>query len=444
MPAKTQPSVELPTYFWSDLDALKQREILQRPPVSLADPMAVANVIEQVRADGDAAIYALTARYDGVKLLNSRVPKEVIQAALDNLSPDLLEALKAAYDNIERFHRAQETQSPPVETASGMTCEIMVRPIDAVGLYVPGGTAPLPSTVLMLGVPSQLAKCTTRVLCTPPQKDGQVDQLVLAAAALCGIDQVFSVGGAQAIAAMAYGTETIPKVNKIFGPGNPWVTRAKQIVAQDADGAGCDMPAGPSEVLVIADDTANPSFVAADLLAQAEHGIDSQVILVTTSGALADGVKRQLLSQIETLSRRHIAAAALASSRIIIARNVDEAFAISNAYAPEHLIINTTHSRSDVEKVTNAGSVFVGAWTPESLGDYCSGTNHVLPTNGYASHVSGVGLGDFQKRITVQEASEQGLESIGWIAQRIAGSEGLDAHAQAVTIRMAQKNSAKL
>lgn len=430
--------VNLPTYTWSDLDVLKQRTILERPPVSLADPFSVSAVIDQVRADGDAAIYALTARYDNVKVLNTRVPKETIQAAFDNLAPELMEALKAAYANIERFHRAQEINASPVETAEGMTCEIMVRPINAVGLYVPGGTAPLPSTVLMLGVPSQLAGCATRVLCTPPQKDGQVDSLVLAAAALCGIDQIYSVGGAQAIAAMAYGTETIPKVNKIFGPGNPWVTRAKQIVAQDSAGAGCDMPAGPSEVLIIADDTANPTFVASDLLAQAEHGIDSQVILVTTSDQLAEQVKRELSIQIQQLSRKPIVEAALAGSRIIIARDIDEAFAISNAYAPEHLIINTANSRDDVSQVTNAGSVFVGAWTPESLGDYCSGTNHVLPTNGYASHLSGVGLSDFQKRISVQEATVKGLESIGWIAQRIAGSEGLDAHANAVAIRLAE------
>ncbi len=428
-------SLTLPFYAWAELDQAQRSAILERPPVSLADAEAVQAVIDRVRAEGDSALFALTSRYDSVDLTQLRVPKESLQLALDNLDPHSRDALVAAYKNIERFHTTQRAGSITVTTAPGVTCEQLSRPIESVGLYVPGGTAPLPSTVLMLGVPSRLAECPVRILCTPPQKDGCINPLVLAAAALCGIDQVYSVGGAQAVAAMAYGTESVPKVNKIFGPGNPWVTRAKQLVAQNPAGAGCDMPAGPSEVLVIADALADPAFVAADLLAQAEHGIDSQVVLVTTSQRLADSVQQEVAEQLSTLPRRETAAGALANSRIILAADKTQAFAISNAYAPEHLIINTTTARDDLGLVHNAGSVFLGAWTPESLGDYCSGTNHVLPTHGYATHISGVGLSDFVKRISVQEATEEGLNAIGWIAETLATSEGLDAHARAVSIR---------
>ena len=434
----------LPYYVWSALSPSQRRHILERPPVSLADPGAVQKIINQVRSEGDAALFELTSRYDQVTLTDTRVPAETVEAALDSLAKPARQALSAAYANIERFHRAQHQESVPITTATGVTCEFLTRPIGAVGLYIPGGTAPLPSTVLMLGVPSLLAGCETRVLCTPPQKDGQVDPLVLAAAALCGIDQVHSVGGAQAVAAMAYGTESVPKVNKIFGPGNPWVTRAKQLVSQDPAGAGCDIPAGPSEVLVIADDAANPAFIAADLLAQAEHGTDSQVVLVTTSKNLVTPLQQQIVEQLNALPRRGIAAQALANSRMILASNVSEAFAISNAYAPEHLIINTSTARRDLARVHNAGSVFLGPWTPESLGDYCSGTNHVLPTHGYATHVSGVALNDFEKRITVQQATREGLLGIGWIAESLAGSEGLDGHARAVSIRTDQSETTGL
>ncbi len=434
-------NLTLPFYIWSDLDSIAQREVLKRPAVSLADPLKVQNVLKQVKADGDAGVYALTARFDGVKIPDSRIPVDTIKQAYNSLDENTRNALDAAFENIRTFHEAQRTELPSVSTSPGVTCELITRPIEAVGLYVPGGTAPLPSTVLMLGVPSGLAQCPTRILCTPPQKDGRVDPLVLAAPSLCGIDHVYSIGGAQAIAAMAYGTESVPKVNKIYGPGNPWVTRAKQLVAQDPAGAGCDMPAGPSEVLVIADDSANPEFVAADLLAQSEHGVDSQVVLVTTSKRLAETVQLEVARQLARLSRKDIAAQALASSRILLAENILQAFAISNAYAPEHLIINTQTSREDLTRVQNAGSVFLGAWTPESLGDYCSGTNHVLPTHGYASHVSGVGLGDIQKRITVQESSLEGLNEIGWVAQTLANAEGLDAHANAVTVRVSSEEN---
>ncbi len=428
-------SVLLPFYEWDSLSRPEQIAILERPPVSLADAGAVQAVIDQVCLEGDAALITLTSRYDAVDLKRLRVPPADIAAALDDLTTDKREALAAAYHNIKTFHDAQNRQEVAINTAPGVTCELVKRPIEAVGLYVPGGTAPLPSTVLMLGVPSLIAGCPVRVLCTPPQKNGRVNPLVLAAAALCGIDQVYSVGGAQAVAAMAYGTETVPKVNKIFGPGNPWVTRAKQLVAQDAAGAGYDLPAGPSEVLVIADADANPSFVAADLLAQAEHGVDSQVVLVTTSKQLVDDVQHAIVEQLSTLPRRDIAIEALANSRVILASSKSDAYAISNAYAPEHLIVNTTSARDDLPLITNAGSVFLGAWTPESLGDYCSGTNHVLPTHGYATHISGVGLADFQKSISVQAATQSGLGEIGWIAEALAASEGLDAHARAVTIR---------
>lgn len=428
----------LPTYNWSELNATERARLLERPSVSLAEPAAVQAIVDQVRHHGDAALRELTARFDGVTLADLRIPPEELEQAFRNLDADMLDALRGAYQNIEHFHEAQHTTPAPVETMAGVTCEVLMRPIDAVGLYVPGGTAPLPSTVLMLGVPSRLAGCQTRVLCTPPQAEGRPDPLVLAAAALCGIEHVYCVGGAQAIAAMAYGTETVPKVNKIYGPGNPWVTMAKQLVAQDPAGAGCDLPAGPSEVLVIADAAARADFVAADLLAQAEHGTDSQVVLISLDPALSRQVQTQLELQLKTLPRKHIAAEALSSSRIIHADNLDQATRISNAYAPEHLIINTQDPRAVVAGITNAGSVFLGPWTPESLGDYCSGTNHVLPTHGYATHVSGVGLVDFQKRITIQEATQAGLGNIGWIAERIARAEGLHAHERAVTVRLAR------
>ncbi|MEM7084229.1 MAG: histidinol dehydrogenase [Pseudomonadota bacterium] len=431
------PPVEFLTVsHWAALDEDARASLLARPPVSLADAAQVQAIIDDVRRDGDRALTAYTERFDGIRRDRFRVPEDSIARALDTISSGLRAALEAAYANIERFHSAQAT-APIVTRQDGVDCQLVTRPIESVGLYVPGGTAPLPSTVLMLGVPSRLAGCPTRILCTPPQENGEVNTVVLAAAALCGITDVFGVGGAQAIAAMAYGTQTIPKADKIFGPGNPWVTRAKQVVAQDPDGSGCDLPAGPSEVLVIADDTASAEFVAADLLAQAEHGIDSQVLLVTTSDPFAQRVRRAVAQQLDRLPRADIARVALQNSRFIVATSRDEAFAISNRYAPEHLIINTLTPHDDLQAVTNAGSVFLGEWTPESLGDYCSGTNHVLPTHGHARHISGVGLTDFQRRISVQHASRRGLQQIGWIAETLATAEGLDAHARAVSLRLA-------
>jgi histidinol dehydrogenase len=318
----------------------------------------------------------------------------------------------------------------------GVRCERVIRPISAVGLYVPAGSAPLPSAVIMLAVPARIAGCPWRVLCTPPSRDGRANPAVLVAARLCGIESVYKVGGAQAIAAMAYGTGTVPKVDKIFGPGNAWVTAAKQVVAADPAGAACDMPAGPSEVLVIADDSARAEFVAADLLAQAEHDTQAQAILLTPSRALAEAVAAEIVSQTRTLSRRTILEQSLASSRCIVVRDLESALEVANDYAAEHLILEVREPRRWLEKVVSAGSIFLGAWSPEPMGDYCSGTNHVLPTYGYARAYSGLAVLDFVKRITVQELSPEGLRSLGPVAVTLARLEGLDAHAGAVTRRL--------
>jgi histidinol dehydrogenase len=324
-----------------------------------------------------------------------------------------------------------------VETAPGVVCERLMVPIGAVGLYVPAGSAPLPSTAIMLGVPSRIAECPVRVLCTPPRPDGAADPAVLTVAALCGIDTVFKIGGAQAIAALAFGTESVPKVDKIFGPGNAWVTAAKQAVAVDADGAALDMPAGPSEVLVIADASARPAFVAADLLAQAEHSPDAQAVLVTTSSDLAAAVVREVASQLAALPRREIAARAIEGSRAIVVETLAEALELANRFAPEHLIIQVEAPRQWLGRVRTAGSVFLGPWTPETMGDYCSGTNHVLPTYGHARAFSGLGVADFMRRMTVQELSPAGLRGLGPTASTLARLESLDAHAHAVELRLA-------
>jgi histidinol dehydrogenase len=312
----------------------------------------------------------------------------------------------------------------------------MIVPLGAVGLYVPAGTAPLPSTAIMLAVPAQLARCPVRVLCTPPRRDGTADPAVLVAARLCGIERVFKLGGAQAVAAMAYGTASVPKVDKIFGPGNSWVTAAKQLVAADARGAALDLPAGPSEVLVVADATARAEFVAADLLAQAEHSADAQVVLVTESGELAGAVAQEVERQLAALPRRDIAGRSIAESRLIVVPDLETALEVSNRYAPEHLILQVESPRRWLPRVRNAGSVFLGAWTPETMGDYCSGTNHVLPTYGHARAYSGLGIPDFVKRITVQEATPAGLADLGRTARTLARLESLDAHANAVTVRL--------
>jgi histidinol dehydrogenase len=428
----------LSRFCWAELDEAGRRTALARPEAARRETLAeeVVRIIAEVRRDGDAALLRFAQRFDGVALAALRVPAAEFDAAEASLSEPQRAALRTAIANVRAFHAAQCAAPIEVETMPGVVCRRVTRPIRAVGLYVPAGSAPLPSTVIMLAVPAALAGCPRRVLCTPPQKNGRADPAVLTAARYCGIDEVYLAGGAQAVAAMAYGTESIPAVDKIFGPGNAWVTEAKLQVSRDPDGAALDLPAGPSEVLVIADARADPEFVAADLLSQAEHGPDSQVLLVTTSALLADAVDAAIAAQLMVLPRNAVAREALAHGRTLIARDLDEAFEISNRYAPEHLIIQVPDAERWLERVETAGSVFLGDWTPESLGDYCSGTNHVLPTYGYARAWSGLSLGDFQLAISVQQASPAGFRLIGPTARTLAELEGLGAHALAVKLRL--------
>ena len=423
---------------WESLSAGERRTALARPAQAGRDDTdtLAREVIANVRAGGDEALRAYTRRFDGVEPEDLAASAEEFSLAERALTPEQRSALERAIDNVERFHRAQRPDSLTLETMPGVRCERVIRPISAVGLYVPAGSAPLPSAVIMLAVPARIAGCPRRVLCTPPGRDGRANPAVLVAARLCGIESVLKVGGAQAIAAMAYGTETVPKVDKIFGPGNSWVTAAKQAVAGDPAGAACDMPAGPSEVMVIADESAHAEFVAADLLAQAEHDAQAQAILVTPSRTLAEAVVVAVAEQTRMLSRRAILQQSLASSRCIVVRNLESALEVANEYAAEHLILEVREPRRWLERVASAGSVFLGAWSPEPMGDYCSGTNHVLPTYGYARAYSGLSVLDFVKRITVQELSPEGLRSLGPVAVALAWLEGLDAHAGAVTRRL--------
>ena len=426
------------THSWSALDERQRDALLQRPAV--ADDASIragtAAIIDEVRRTGDAALRRLTAEYDRADIRDLRVSGEELDRAETSLTPEQLDAIDLAIDNVGKFHRAQIQADIRVETMPGVLCERVSHPIDAVGLYVPAGTAPLPSAAIMLAVPAQIAGCPVRVLTTPPRPDGEADPAVLVAASRAGVREIYKVGGAQAIAAMAYGTETVPKVAKIFGPGNAWVTSAKTLVSSDPAGAAIDMPAGPSEVLVMADESASAEFVASDLLAQAEHGVDSQVILVTTSSDMGKQVADQIENQLEQLSRVDIARGALENSRIIIVDDIPTAIEVSNRYAPEHLILQITEPRKQLAEIRNAGSVFVGQWTPESVGDYCSGTNHVLPTYGFARTYSGLGVDQFMRQMTVQELSREGLENLGGAVVSLAGLEGLDAHAAAVTRRL--------
>jgi histidinol dehydrogenase len=349
-----------------------------------------------------------------------------------------LDAIDRAIDNVRRFHEAQLADPLIVSTSPGVVCERHHRPIDAVGLYVPAGVAPLPSTAVMLAVPAQIAACRTRIIATPPQADGRADPAVLAIARRCGVERVFKMGGAQAIAAMAYGTKAVPKVDKIFGPGSAWVTAAKMVCANDPTGAALDLPAGPSEVLVIADDSARADFVAADLLAQAEHSDDAQAILVTPSQRLAEATAQAIETQVNALRRIDTLRTSLRYARLIVVETLEAAFDLSNDYAPEHLLVQVRDARTWLPRIRNAGSVFLGAWTPETMGDYCSGTNHVLPTYGFARAYSGLSLADFMRRMTVQELTPDGLRDLGPTALTLAGLEGLDAHANAVRVRLAQ------
>ncbi|MEK1978240.1 histidinol dehydrogenase [Vibrio parahaemolyticus] len=422
------------TVVWQSLSEEQQDAILERPAIAEGANItaAVADVIAKVRTQGDAALLELTEKFDRVKPESIRVPSKEINAASERLCAEMKQALEQAYSNIAKFHKAQKPQPIKVETQPGVMCEQVTRPIQKVGLYIPGGSAPLPSTVLMLGVPAKIAGCRKVVLCSPPP----IADEILYVAKLCGIDEVYNVGGGQAVAAMAYGTKSVSKVDKIFGPGNAYVTEAKRQVSNDFRGAAIDMPAGPSEVLVIADETADPDFIAADLLSQAEHGPDSQVVLVTPSPIVADQVTDAVQRQLKALSRADIAQKALASSLIIISESITQAVSISNYYGPEHLIVQTKNPRELLPLLDNAGSIFLGDWSPESAGDYASGTNHVLPTYGYTRTYSSLGLADFSKRMTVQELSAEGLQNLAPTVVTMAEAEGLDAHKRAVTIRV--------
>lgn len=424
---------------WSALSADERRVALRRPANSDADALRarVQAIIDNVRANGDTALLEYTRQFDGATLQSLAATSRELDDAERSLQPEQRAALSRAIDNVQRFHEAQLTGPLRLEVSPGVVCERQFRAIDAVGLYVPAGVAPLPSAAIMLAVPARIAACRTRIICTPPRKDGTADPAVLSVARQCGVEQVFKVGGAQAIAAMAYGTQTVPKVDKVFGPGSAWVTAAKLLVANDPDGAALDLPAGPSEVLVIADGSARPEFVAADLLAQAEHSADAQVVLVTTSQELANGVLQQLEQQMQRLGREGTLRESIKHSRIILVDTVDAALEVSNAYAPEHLIVQVGNARSYLPQIRNAGSVFLGAWTPETMGDYCSGTNHVLPTYGFARAYSGLSMTDFLKRMTIQELTADGLRDLGPTAVTIARLEGLDAHANAVQVRLA-------
>lgn len=411
--------------------------LCKRPSISFDAVLpTVQAILDDVKQDGDAAIQSYEAKFGGTKeaLL---VSSTEIAEACTRVPNEVQAAFEEAAKNIEQFHRAQSKAEDPVETMPGVTCFAQMRGIEKVGLYVPGGTAPLPSTVLMLAIPAKLAGCKEVVLCTP-SKDGVVSDSILFVAQLCGVDKIYKIGGAQAIAAMAYGTETIPRTYKIFGPGNQYVTAAKMLVSIDPDGAAIDMPAGPSEVLVVADKQARVDFVATDLLAQAEHGPDSQVLLVSDSLAKIEEVSTEVRKQLELLSRKDIAKQALTNSFSLLVSSLDEAIVFSDRYAPEHLILNTKNAEKLIPQIVNAGSVFVGPYSCEVAGDYASGTNHSLPTYGYARAYSGVSVASFQKRITFQQITKQGAASIGPIVSAMAAEEGLDAHRRAMEFRYKQ------
>ena len=409
--------------------------ILERPTKTVNDIEAtVKEIFTEVQKTGDSAVAKYTSLFDGVSFSNIEVSKDEIKAAIATISPELKEAIQLAKSNIKKFHTAQKTDRVEIETTEGVNCWQEKRPIQKIGLYIPGGTAPLFSTVLMLAVPAKIAGCNEVVLCSPPDKNGNINPAILYAANLCGVTKILKVGGIQAIAGLTFGTETIPKVYKIFGPGNQFVTVAKQLATQL--GVAIDMPAGPSELLIVADDTAVPSFVASDLLSQAEHGADSQVLLVSTSKTLIDAVEKEIQVQLEVLPRKNIAEKAIANSKLIFVKNDKIALDLINEYGPEHFIICSEFDDFYSNGVQNAGSVFIGNYTPESAGDYASGTNHTLPTNGYAKNYSGVNLDSFTKAMTFQKISKQGIQNIGKAIEIMAEAEGLQAHKNAVTLRL--------
>ncbi|BFG70173.1 histidinol dehydrogenase [Sediminibacterium sp. KACHI17] len=411
------------------------KQILQRPVIDTATlEQQVRGVLNVIKQDGDTAVFQFTRQFDGVQLSSLEVTEEEIAIGIQKVPDELKRAIKQAANNIRVFHEKQRSGIEVVETMAGVRCWRKSVGIDKVGLYIPGGTAPLFSTILMLAIPAQIAGCKEVILCSPPDKEGNLNPAILYAASLTGVHRIFKVGGVQAIGAMAYGTVTIPKVYKIFGPGNQYVTCAKQLVQQE--GTAIDMPAGPSEVCVLADTTANASFVAADLLSQAEHGTDSQVLLVSTDTQLIDDVMKELKVQLNDLPRKDLAAKALENSKAVLVKNMDDAIALVNEYAAEHLILSCENDESVAEKITNAGSVFLGNYSPESVGDYASGTNHTLPTNGFARAYSGVSLDSFVKKITYQRLTKEGLSAIAPTVTAMAAAEGLEAHKKAVTIRL--------
>jgi histidinol dehydrogenase len=418
-------------------------ELSQRPQLELEFlESAVRNILNRVKKSGDSALRELTLQLDKASVQDLQVSDDEIKAAINTVPAVLQDAIRTAAVNIEKFHGAQRREHPPVETMPGVACWRKSVAIDKVGIYIPGGSAPLFSTVLMLGIPANLAGCKEIVLCTPPDASGRINEAILFSAHIVGIKTIFKVGGAQAIAAMAYGTESIPKVYKIFGPGNQYVTKAKQLVTEE--GLAIDMPAGPSEVLIIADDSSTPSFVAADLLSQAEHGEDSQVMLVVDAETLIEPIQKEIEKQIQALPRKAIAERCLVNSRVVLLENRGEAIAFANQYAPEHLIVNTRDHEDIVAQITNAGSVFIGNYSPEAIGDYASGTNHTLPTNGYAKAFAGVSLESFMKHITFQKLTEEGIRTLGPTVETMADAEQLVGHKMAVRVRldslMKQKN----
>ena len=429
-----QPNAFTTPIDWQQCDEQQRRDLLTRPAISASDRIteSVSEILRRVRSEGDSALREFCARFDKTEVQELRVTAAQIEAASARLGDDVKQAMAHAVRNIDTFHQAQKLSSVDIETQPGVRCQQLTRPIQSVGLYIPGGSAPLVSTVLMLATPARIAGCQKVVLCSPPP----VADEILYAAKLCGVEEVYQLGGAQAIAALAFGTESVPRVAKIFGPGNAYVTEAKRQVSQSLDGAAIDMPAGPSEVLVIADSGATPDFVASDLLSQAEHGPDSQVILLTPDVTMAQAVGEAVERQLQTLSRSEIARQALASSRLIVAKDIAQCIEISNAYGPEHLILQTREPEQLVDSITSAGSVFLGDWSPESAGDYASGTNHVLPTYGYTATCSSLGLADFQKRMTVQQLTPEGLLGLATTIETLAQAEQLTAHKNAVTLRV--------
>lgn len=428
----------LSNIVWENLSPKEQTLILERPKISTNPEFEqqLMTIINNVKFNGDQAIYGYTKQFDQISLSQFKITKKEIKASIKQVNEDNARAIRFAFRQIYDFHSSVYREQQTTTISQGIVCMRQARAIEVVGLYVPGGLTPLPSTVLMLGVPSLIAGSYKRIICTPPKSDGSIDPNIVYAADLCGIDEIYKIGGAQAIAAMAYGTETIPKVQKIFGPGNAWVTAAKIAVMQDPQGASCDLPAGPSELMIIGDDSANPSFIAADLLSQAEHGADAQVILITNCAMLAEQVGENIQSQLRELARKKVIMQSLEFGKIIVVDKLETAFEISNAYAPEHLSIQVRKPKSWLKSIKNAGAVFLGTWTAQTLGDYVIGTNHVLPTEGYSKVMSGLSVQDFLKIINITSVTKTGCKQISPYAITLAKLEGLDAHANAVTQRL--------